>query len=325
VIQDESRGGSELQPAPRLATGRGGRRYFAKGDAAYAQLLWTDPLGTGSASYDLLPGVATALDQYVTRLIAPNPSIMTGPGTNTYLIGEREVAVVDPGPDDPTHIAAILEAGAGRIRWILCTHTHHDHAEGVAAIQSATGAQVLGRAGPDSEYDIPLKLDRVVEEGERIPCDSLSVRAVLTPGHSSNHVCYLLEETRMLFTGDHIMQGSTVVILPPDGSMHAYLSSLKRLLALDIAILAPGHGYLIGQPEVEIDRLVKHRLAREDKVRRALREAGSSASLQTLLPRVYDDVPVALHPMAARSLEAHLDKLVVDGEIAQADGLYAFR
>jgi glyoxylase-like metal-dependent hydrolase (beta-lactamase superfamily II) len=301
--------------SPRFAAGREGRKLIRPGNAAYAEIGWTDPQGTGSSSYDLVAGTPTRLDRQVTRLIAPNPSVMTGPGTNTYLVGERQLAVIDPGPAEPAHVEAILAAGAGRIRWIICTHTHEDHASCVDAIRQATGAKVLGRVGPDTRHDIKLTIDQVVEDGDLLKCDGVAFRAVSTPGHAPNHVCYLLEQTGMLFTGDHIMQGSTVVILPPDGSMHAYLRSLRRLLSLDIAILAPGHGYLIGEPHREVEHLIRHRLAREDKVRRALREVGGTAALNTLLPLVYDDVPVAVHPVAALSLQAHLEKLVTDGEV----------
>jgi glyoxylase-like metal-dependent hydrolase (beta-lactamase superfamily II) len=247
---------------------------------------------------------------------------MTGAGTNTYLVGERELVVVDPGPPDAAHVEAVLAAGAGRIRWILCTHTHQDHASGAAALRQATGAIVAGGPAPDTPQDVRLLMDRVLMGGDSVQCDDLSLRAVATPGHASNHLCYLLDKTRMLFTGDHIMQGSTVVIWPPDGNMRVYLESLRHLLSFDISVLAPGHGYLIGEPHKEAERLIQHRHRREDKVRRALFEAGGAASLATLLPRVYDDVPAAIHAVAARSLEAHLQKLVEDGELSFTDGRY---
>jgi glyoxylase-like metal-dependent hydrolase (beta-lactamase superfamily II) len=146
----------------------------------------------------------------------------------------------------------------------------------------------------------------------------VTLRAIHTPGHASNHLCFMLEETRMLFTGDHVMQGSTVVINPPDGDMRAYLRSLETLLAEDIAILAPAHGYLMGTPHKELRRLIAHRLAREEKVLAALRKH-QPASLETLVPVVYDDVPARIHGWAARSLTAHLDKLVAEGR-ARAKG-----
>jgi glyoxylase-like metal-dependent hydrolase (beta-lactamase superfamily II) len=278
---------------------------------------------------DLSQGVPGKLDRYVTRLVAPNAGVMTGPGTNTYLVGERELAVIDPGPEDAAHVRAILEAGAGRIRWILCSHTHLDHASSAATLKKATGAKIaaMAKAGtgsppPGGEHDVKLVLDQPLADGDAVELDGFSLRAIHTPGHASNHLCFLLPETGMLFTGDHVMQGSTVVIGPPDGNMRAYLQSLRRLLELEIAVLAPGHGYLIHDPHAEAERLIEHRLRRESKVRQALLEAGGSAPLTTLLPRVYNDVPQTLYPIAAKSLRAHLDKLVEDGEVRYVDGSY---
>jgi glyoxylase-like metal-dependent hydrolase (beta-lactamase superfamily II) len=254
---------------------------------------------------------------------------MTGPGTNTYLVGERELAVIDPGPEDAAHVRAILDAGAGRIRWILCSHTHLDHASSAVTLQKATGAKIAamakvgtGTPAPGGEHDVKLVLDQPLADGDAVELDGFSLRAIHTPGHASNHLCFLLPETGMLFTGDHVMQGSTVVIGPPDGNMRAYLQSLRRLLELEIAVLAPGHGYLIHDPHAEAERLIEHRLRRESKVRQALLEAGGSAPLATLLPRVYNDVPQTLHPIAAKSLQAHLDKLVEDGEVRYVGGSY---
>jgi glyoxylase-like metal-dependent hydrolase (beta-lactamase superfamily II) len=281
------------------------------------------------AEPDLSPGVPGKLDRYVTRLVARNAGVMTGPGTNTYLVGERELAVIDPGPEDAAHVRAILDAGAGRIRWILCSHTHLDHASSAATLKKATGAKIaaMAKAGtgsppPGAEHDVKLVLDQSLADGDAIELDGFSLRAVHTPGHASNHLCFLLPENGMLFTGDHVMQGSTVVIGPPDGNMRAYLQSLRRLLELEIAVLAPGHGYLIHDPHAEAERLIGHRLRRENKVRQALLEAGGSAPLATLLPRVYNDVPDALHPIAAKSLQAHLDKLVEDGDVRHVGGSY---
>ncbi len=298
------------------------------------------------AEPELLPGLAGKLDRYVTRIVAPNAGVMTGPGTNTYLVGERELAVIDPGPQDAGHVRAILAAaGPGRIRWILCSHTHIDHASAAATLQQATGAKIAAMAraprtpvgaspalpdggpaapaaAPFAEYDVKLMLDRPLADGDAVELDGLSLRAVHTPGHASNHLCFLLAETGMLFTGDHVMQGSTVVIGPPDGNMRAYLQSLRRLLEMEIAVLAPGHGYLIHDPHAEAGRLIEHRLRRESKVRQALLEGGGTGSLAALLPRVYSDVSQALHPIAAKSLQAHLDKLVEDGDVRYVGGSY---
>lgn len=275
-----------------------------------------------TASLDLQPGIPQRLDDEVTRIVAPNAGMMTGAGTNTYLVGTRELVVVDPGPDDESHVQAILSAGAGRIRWIACTHTHFDHSPAAARLKTLTGAKVAAMSAPLTDHDFRLDPDRRLAPDDLIQCEGVSLRAVHTPGHASNHVCFLLSSNGMLFTGDHIMQGSTVVIWPPDGNMRAYLESLRRLLELDIRVLAPGHGYLIERPQAEVERLIQHRLRREEKARQAVLQAGAPVTIEMLLPRAYDDVPKVLYEMAALSLQAHLNKLVEDGEIQCSDGRY---
>jgi glyoxylase-like metal-dependent hydrolase (beta-lactamase superfamily II) len=202
----------------------------------------------------------------------------------------------------------------------LCTHTHLDHSPAAARIKKATGATVFGRPAPAGQ-DTSFAPDEVLSDNQRFAIAGVSLRALHTPGHASNHLCYLLENTKMLFTGDHVMQGSTVVINPPDGNMRAYLASLERLLAEDLAILAPGHGYLIGEPHRELRRLIAHRLRREAKVREAIATLGAP-TIAEMLPAVYDDVPARMHGWAARSLTAHLEKLVADGEARARDGRY---
>ena len=298
------------------AQGRDGPQIFRRNDAPYFEVHWSDPQETGESTYDLVAGVPKKLDRWVTRIIAPNPGLMTGPGTNTYIVGG--VAVLDPGPAIDSHIEKILEHKG--IKWILCTHTHLDHSPAAVAIKAATGAQVLGRPAPDGQ-DATFKPDFVLENGQRIDLGEISLRAIHTPGHASNHVCYLLEKTRMLFTGDHVMQGSTVVINPPDGNMRAYLESLERLLGEDIAIIAPGHGYLVGAPHKELRRLIAHRLNRERKVIAAL-ERLEHPSVEEMLPLVYDDVPERIHRVAARSLTAHLEKLMAEGAVRHEESRY---
>ena len=276
-------------------------------------------------SYELVPGVPHELDAAVTRIIAPNGGVMTGPGTNTYLVGTHELIVIDPGPDDESHMQAILAAADGPIRWILCTHTHMDHAPGAARLKQLTGAAVAAMLAPRTDHDFQLSVDRVLTDGDVISNADVTVRAVHTPGHASNHLCYLLEQNRMLFTGDHIMQGSTVVIWPPDGNMRAYVESLRDLLKIEIAVLAPGHGHLMEHPQDEMNRLIEHRLRREDKVRQAVLRAGTGVTVETLLPSAYDDVSRSLYEWAARSLQAHLDKLVADGELQFVSGRYSSR
>ena len=315
-------GDIEVNAAVWALDHEGSARLFRRSDPAYFEIHWTDPGETGQTCFVIQPGVPKKLDRFVTRLTAPNPGMMTGPGTNTYLVGENELAVIDPGPAIDSHIEAILAAGAGRIRSILCTHTHIDHSPGAAVLKSRTGATVFGRSSPQhGNQDRTFVPDRVLEHGERIELGGVHLRAIHTPGHASNHLCYLLEETKMLFTGDHVMQGSTVVINPPDGNMLTYLASLELLLGEDVAILAPGHGHLIGAPHKEVKRLIAHRLAREAKVTAAIRKLGSPA-LEEMLPLVYDDVHPRVHPVAARSLTAHLDKLVAEGKVRTEGGRY---
>ena len=301
----------------------GAAALFRRRDPQYFEIHWSDPDETGQTSVALTPGVPKRLDPYVTRIVAPNPGVMTGPGTNTYLVGEGELAVIDPGPAIDEHVRAVLEAGAGRIRWVLCTHTHLDHSPAAAAIKAATGAVVLGRPAPALPgQDQGFAPDRVLDHGDRFMFGGLTLRALHTPGHASNHLCYLLENTRMLFTGDHVMQGSTVVINPPDGDMRAYLASLELLLAEDVLILAPGHGYLIGEPHREVRRLVRHRLAREHKVVTALARLGA-AEPDALVREVYDDVSARLHGVALRSLGAHLEKLAAEGRAQSMAGRWS--
>jgi glyoxylase-like metal-dependent hydrolase (beta-lactamase superfamily II) len=261
------------------------------------------------------PGRPVALVPGVVRLTAPNPGPMTGPGTNSYLVGTTEVVVVDPGPDEPVHVDALVEAGAGRIRWIVVTHTHPDHAPAAAALAQRTGAEVLG-FGPRDGFEP----DRTVGDAFELGGDDLCLRAVHTPGHASNHLCWMLLGEQLLFSGDHIMQGSTVVIAPPDGDMAAYLSSLQHLLDLDppVRAIAPGHGTLIESPAPVVQGVIAHRLERERAVGAALAEAGRG-SVDDLLATVYSDVPEALHPVARYSLWAHLRKLGDEGSVTTDD------
>ena len=254
------------------------------------------------------------------RLVAPNPSMMTGPGTNTYLIGAREVAVVDPGPVHAAHLAAIVERADGPIRWILATHSHPDHSPGVAALAERTGAEVLGMPAPAGRHqDASFVPDRVLEDGDRLVTGEFELAAVHTPGHASNHLCYRHRATDWLLTGDHIIEGSTVVIDPPDGNMRDYLASLERVRSLAPAALLPGHGDRIDDPGRVIDGIVEHRLARERAVRRAL-GTHADRSAAELVPVVYPDVARQLYGWAERSLLAHLIKLAGDGIARERDG-----
>jgi glyoxylase-like metal-dependent hydrolase (beta-lactamase superfamily II) len=260
------------------------------------------------------------LSPLVRRITANNPSLLTGPGTNTYLVGMQDIAVIDPGSDDPAHLDAILKACNGRLKWVLVTHTHPDHSPGAKALHEATGAELIGNLIEDEDQDPSFRPLRGFKHDEIFATDEFRLRALLTPGHVENHVCYLLEEENMLFSGDHLMEGWTVVIIPPHGDMKDYLDSLQLLLRYPIDAIAPGHGHLILDPVREINTVARHRLMREAKVERVLAEK-QHGTLETLTPPVYDDVPVERHRIARYSLWAHLLKLQRDGKAQErADG-----
>jgi glyoxylase-like metal-dependent hydrolase (beta-lactamase superfamily II)/8-oxo-dGTP pyrophosphatase MutT (NUDIX family) len=303
---------------PRRATGAAGELHILLPDEhAYAEVARLDPRGEWGALAEIVPGRAVKLSDRVIRVSAPNAGVMTGPGTNTYLVGDPAAnrwTVIDPGPADPSHRDAILAAAPGPIERILVTHTHVDHSPGAAALAAATGAPVLGRralhaAGQDASF-VPVE---ELAGGECIDLGPATTLHVLhTPGHASNHLCYLLPQEKTLFTGDHVMQGSTVVINPPDGDMAAYFRSLEHLLTLDLDWFAPGHGFLVARAHAVVRALLAHRLAREDKVVTAL-SVHAPATVEALVPMVYADTPASLHALARRSLLAHLLKLQAEG------------
>lgn len=266
-------------------------------------------------STELKPGKLQRLSPIVARIVAPNPSVMTGPGTNTYIVGHGDLAVVDVGPDDENHINAIIEQvkPLGIIRWVVATHTHHDHSPGCRQLAQRTGAMLVGPKPTTDDFEdakfapvISLADDEVLDGGD------FHLRAIHTPGHVGNHFCYLVEEDGALITGDHIMQGSTVVIIPPSGDMKAYLESLRKLLPYPVRYLAPGHGTTIETPKAEIEHLIEHRLKRERKVTAAMARLRRT-TMDELTPVVYDDVSPAMHPIAQLSLLAHLLKLQKEG------------
>jgi glyoxylase-like metal-dependent hydrolase (beta-lactamase superfamily II) len=274
---------------------------------------------------DIIPGVAATIAPGIVRITAPNPGVMTGPGTNSYIIGERELVLIDPGPDIESHANALIGAVGGRLKWILCTHTHLDHSPAAHAVKAATGAPIAGLVcAQDGRQDAQFLPDRVLSEGERVSVEGVTLRAIHTPGHVCNHLCYLFEERKLLFTGDHVMQGSTVVITPPNGNMRDYLSSLEKLLALEIAALVPGHGRVINTPHDEVRKLIAHRLKREQKVFDALKRK-SPGTLDELVPLAYDDVSERLYPVARRSLHAHLIKLVEEGKASEMSERWQLR
>ena len=305
---------------------------------AYAEIGRIDPHGEGLAFDSIRPGVPLALaPERLVRLTAGNGSMMAGPGTNTYLLRAAgdDCVLIDPGPDDAAHVQATLawlaQHGA-RLAAILVTHTHIDHSPAAQALRAATGATLYGRVADHPEWqDASFAPDVALAGGERLDFGGgLVLRVIHTPGHASNHLCFVHETERMLFTGDHVMQGSTVVINPPDGDMAAYLASLAQLaqlaqlahsaeaVAATFDVIAPGHGFLIEQPERLLRSLIAHRQGREVKVARALSALGP-ATLDELVVQVYDDAPVERHGIARRSLLAHLLHLQAQGK-AQHSG-----
>jgi glyoxylase-like metal-dependent hydrolase (beta-lactamase superfamily II) len=262
---------------------------------------------------DMRTGVASALSPMVRRILAPNPGVMTGPGTNTYLVGIDEIAVIDPGPADDVHLDAIVACGRDRIRWILVTHTHLDHSPGAAGLKDRTGAEVLGFDARDD-----FEPDTEIGDGYVLEATEFRLKAVHTPGHASNHLCYVLPAEKLLFSGDHIMSGSTVVIAPPDGDMAAYLKALQRVQELRMKGIAPGHGPFIDDPAAKVDEYLTHRLARERAISEALEDAGQG-TVEELVSAVYTDVPEHLHPIARFSVWAHLRKLADEGRATATD------
>lgn len=268
----------------------------------------------------LEPGVMLTLQPGIRRLIAPNPGLMTGPGTNTYILGIDDIAVVDPGPDIATHIDRIITDSGGPIRQVLVTHTHPDHSPAAMRLATETGARLLGIAAPQGPHqDASFVPDRTLADGDVLEVDGERLRVLHTPGHASNHLCYLHETHRWLLTGDHIINGSTVVIDPPDGSMRHYLDSLARLRNEQIDCIAPGHGAVIDSPDEAIGWLIEHRLNREAKVVQAL-AAHPDNTLSELVVHVYAEVDPAIHDLAERSLLAHLEKLEEEGRAVRAAG-----
>jgi glyoxylase-like metal-dependent hydrolase (beta-lactamase superfamily II) len=247
---------------------------------------------------------------------------MTGPGTNTYLLGEREVTVVDPGPLDPRHLDTLLRAAGAPIRFVLTTHTHRDHSPLAAELARRTQAQLIGLPPPgDGRQDESFKPQRLPIDGEVLQLGDVTVKVILTPGHASNCVCYLLPSEGLLLTGDHVLQGVSPVILPPDGDMSAYMNSLEKLFAEDFDRIAPGHGEIIDDAQAALRALRAHRLAREDKVVSKLTMLGE-VTIPQLTPSVYDDVPEDRHVWARLTLQAHLIKLQRDGRVNEQHGVW---
>lgn len=250
----------------------------------------------------------------VRRLLAANPSSFTYSGTQTYLVGSGEVAVIDPGPDLPDHVDAIMSATRGeRITAILCSHTHRDHSPASRPLADASGAPIIGCAplaieddGPraDAAFDFDYRPDRVLADGERLDGDGWSLTAVATPGHTSNHLCFAMAGEDILFTGDHVMGWSTTVIAPPDGNMTDYMESLDLLLGRPDRTYLPAHGPAVDRPHSHVRALIVHRRMRERQILARI-EAGEGL-IATMVESLYRDVDPSLHRAAGRSVLAHL-------------------
>jgi recombination protein RecT len=300
---------------------RGGRlagkdTRYTEDEMAFGELEMVAPDGQVVHDLDWQSERPVALRANVRRLTAPNPSMMTGPGTNTYIVGEPGAyIVIDPGPALPAHIERIAAAVGDGLQTIVCTHSHPDHSPGAPMLREAVGREVpiLGLASaPTARAHSTFVPDRALADGERLRVGDSTLRVVHTPGHAANHLCLVLEEDRLLFSGDHVLNGSTTVVDPPDGNMVAYLDSLRRLADEPVDFILPAHGYVLGPAEPAMRKLIAHRLAREAKVAAALARSGPG-TLDDLVPHAYDDVKPALYPVAKRSLLAHLEKLVDDG------------
>ncbi len=254
----------------------------------------------------MTPEIPSALSPLVRRIVASNPSAMTGPGTNTYLVGVDEVAVIDPGPDDKRHIDAIIGAAtAERVRWVLLTHTHPDHSPGTARLVAATGAEVLAYSKRDSS----AKVNRAIGDGDVVNGTEFSIDVLHTPGHVSNHLCFLLTEERFLFTGDTILDGMySVVARSTGGDMAEYMATLERLRKKRLSRIAPGHGEVIEAPRERIDDYLRHRREREAQILKLIRREGP-IRIKAIVANIYVDTPAALLDVAARQVHAHLIKL----------------
>ncbi len=259
----------------------------------------------------------------VRRMLSPNPSPFTFTGTYTYVVGKGDVAVIDPGPDLPEHVHALLEGLEGeRIAAIVCTHTHRDHSPASRSLKAATGAPITGCApmsvedeGPraDAAFDFDYRPDQVLADGERLTGEGWSLEAVATPGHTSNHLCFALPEEQALFTGDHVMGWSTTVVSPPDGDMSAYMASLARLQMRDDAIYYPAHGPAVEKPQRLLRGLLLHRRHREAQILGELKTG--EGRIPALVARMYREIDPQLRPAAGRSVLAHLLDLEARGAV----------
>ena len=274
-------------------------------------------------------GTLLQISPMVGRVLAPNPSPFTYTGTQTYLIGVTDLAVIDPGPDDADHLNALMAAIGDRpVRAILCTHTHRDHSPAARPLSEQTGAPIIGCApltleddGPraDAAFDPSYLPDRVLQDGEQVAGEGWTLEAVATPGHTSNHLCFALLEEKALFTGDHVMGWSTSVISPPDGDMADYMRSMQRLLDREDAVYYPAHGDAVATPQRLVRGMMGHRKQREGQITRFLERNGAS-TIPDMVAEMYKGIDPRLHPAAGRSVLAHLIDLDGRGLVSPVGG-----
>lgn len=270
-------------------------------------------------------GLPIALEPLVTRILAPNPSPYTFTGTQTYLVGAETLAVIDPGPEDDAHRAALLAAINGRpVSAILITHHHRDHSPGAPGLARATGAPIIGAAPfladqaaarEDASFDPNYAPDRVLADGERVGGDEWTLEAIATPGHTSNHLAFALPETGALFSGDHVMGWATSVVSPPDGDMGQYMASLEKLLGRDDRVYYPGHGEVVDNPRRLVRGMLGHRKQREGQILRRL--ADGAQDVPELVESMYVGLDAKLVRAAERSVLAHLIDLDARGLVRQ--------
>ena len=306
---------------PRAGLLRGAEARFMEHESAYGELALVSPDGQLVHHLDWHTDEPVRLLRNVTRLTAPNPGVMTGPGTNSYLVGDPDTGyiAIDPGPNEPGHLQRLWRAAGGDIRMIVCTHSHPDHSPGARPLQAMCKVQppILGlssaaTARPASEF----RPDRELHNAQQLSVTGAGMQhrleVLLTPGHAANHLCLVLLDDGLLFSGDHVLNGSTTVIDPPDGNMTDYLASLDALNAAcdrhAIEFILPAHGYVLGSAKDAITRLKAHRLQREAKVMAAMLSC-PNGSMDDWVALAYDDVPQRMWPVAQRSLLAHVQRL----------------
>lgn len=276
-------------------------------------------------------GAAEQVSPLIRRVIANNPGAFTMFGTGTYIVGDKKVAVIDPGPDDANHLAALERALDGcEVSHIVVTHTHRDHSPLAAPLQAKTGAPIWGcgphgsgrpeAAGESVEEgaDTAYKPDHKMDDGDVLEGDGWSLEAVYTPGHTSNHTCFRLVEENALFSGDHVMGWSTTIVSPPDGDMRRYMASLEKLIARSEDRYWPTHAAPIDDPQNFVRQLLEHRHERERQIMACLKDG--TGRIPAMVAQMYKDVPEHLHRAAARSVLSHMIHMVEDGRVKVDDG-----